>query len=1480
MLGFLGTTVSRVELHIRRVSQRVRQHFFTPLRMHRLPSPPPLVFLIDLTILNPSPQVDRTVSARDETALRAAKVCSAIDRLAIYSPNGTEFAYKMMCSSNESLRFPPASPLQPVSKEALLTMRRSIGEQIARVLHLPPSHPQLSPLAIATQELIDTSGELSYDSFLDFEGFPDQERKMRFILFSRSPDTELEFMRFASYLDETSAPQALKYKLLIPNAKLLDLVWVDCSDGSVASSAFLTWLSSQDGRSVSLSSLVSDRRVLPARTAVSALLRPIDLPRNNVKADLIVHKNDSALSVGFKLCFRGRLSNLAMESFSVTNVILVARHFVKDAFKDEDMVHAESFLEPPRLLSPLKDSIDTEATLSGSLWAENFAGLMISLKRSRSYLAVEVFEMNQAKCVNMHYALISALTPLSASLKVVSASAIGKQADRMHAVDEPISFINAENCDHETICLNEPIGSLGDSFPVDSLSDWCVLDGGYATDGGFELDSRTVTQRIEFNDIGFQKRLREYVRHGVHIASLDRYQHSEITETSREDVLKSLSNHLEKNKRWRDGGLSLTVKNMPQGKVAPRTDSVSSSHGQDQDAALHFDALIIGRLAAQKPGTEMVGFNPDKNHALKYSGSGSVLSKPKKYAIEGEKDNPKTQFSAAVKQTPDDSPSNLLFDYYQKSSYNTYRKDQMSQIEPIDPLVVAPEQGISSLCENSLYAAKLPDENGEDTSLQIAKRPTLSVDRVKCFDTVVLSTHTLDIAKHDCSNQTKDFPSPKVETKSKTNPEAGILKPQSNEHFSLDASSHEEVARNPTPVPAETGKFVSDNIQHQLISSPLCTERSPLIKALHSDQQPCQNACDPALIIQSPVREQKKETLNALSGRNGHLEVEIVNDNVSTESNNPLKDISDSDLLLNSIYELGRSHADHDTKYSFEVNDKDASAENCKSPLTCLLEAAAIKSGASLERTCDRKLDKDIKESCDPLPNLHAVENGIDQPYSSSCDLGQTFDEPYVPKVKSDAALVTSDEDCFLGSNLRILSDAVSKVKTMIVEVSRDKDVKIKVRQCFDQLTVLSTILVQEGHRHDVRKAVKRRSKNVDPVVEKLQEALQDMKQGRNNDMSARFWSEIMKAFEHVLWLTAAATFATRKKNHRKRVKKIAKRVRMILTVTRISAGLGASQKDSAFFNECFSRLFSSMLKPFVPACDGAFHGHWLIELAEQFESTVAVPSPDQRVSTPVIGEFNSTQLERVDDRSRKRQRYEDTEAVFDVCESVRKLARKEMKDSDLTSDCEGPKSSHATLKELITKLKEKKVASSMVGHERFSSVENRMRAGNVHNPLAIKVNMKAVKQATRKKDEDERKRRMNALFENLRQKPSQSDDEVENGPEVNSFGRYDDDLKKNEGFGRFALDESSMVLEDEDLFNCVLPGDEREESVNDGLQRNQQFSSEIVLEDLSAGCGDMNYYLQEVGPTLAVRDFQNGKFPFKNVPELGGDEVAVPETP
>lgn len=487
------------------------------------------------------------------------------------------------------------------------------------------------------------------------------------------------------------------------------------------------------------------------------------------------------------------------------------------------------------------------------------------------------------------------------------------------------------------------------------------------------------------------------------------------------------------------------------------------------------------------------------------------------------------------------------------------------------------------------------------------------------------------------------------------------------------------------------------------------------------------------------------------------------------------------------------------------------------SPLELLLEAATMKERAEhLVEVASRTMVK----------RQNGDEAGYDVTPREDGQLG-----------KKDGANYEKGESSW---SVQHVENAISSTKACVAELLQSKRARSAVHDCLDSLARLAVALDGEGRQcSNVRKMVKCHTCEEgldDSVCNGLQAARTRMRVSSgwmvDNDLSVGQWGAIVEALEVVVWLSAAATFALRKRKSRKRLKRIVTRIQTIISCVQVCGELsGASKETTELYQECLHQLFASILTPFMKGWKDK-PADWLLDLEQEHGSRNMLVTPDKRGKRVSLekqghgggdasqgaGATVSFESERSSAGSCKRARHVAPLSPYEG--RPRKVSRWDDEEEDSTGmqtrSC--PK---VRMKRAAEILKGRKEERKVVGRTQFASVENRMNGGNTLNRLAIRPEVAKTKKRNRHQERAERREREDRLEAFLRDFHSQRCEEPsENEEEVERPARREPDCQTRSEYylpdaghtSRFALDESVQNpadCEDEDaddLFKDLPP--------------------------------------------------------------------------
>lgn len=1455
---------------------------------------PPLLFLVDASVIMQNRKT-RHISDSTRFSTAGSNVCSAVERLIGHSPAGTDFAYQIVDSYQNELNVPNTSPIQSVSQDALVTLRELVMEKCVDLE--PANSVQLTQLAAAAQDLLEATGEPSYDSFLDSDNLEHQKNTL--IIFSCCPSNDDEFAKFAPSLDETSNPNMSKSRMLLSRPTSANIVWVDCSSPCTISQAFSNWLSDQGARLVSLESLVIDRRVLPARVIVNSAMRQTLVTCNEVGIDLIISNSEAASNLDISLLFHGRLSFIFHKPSHLTNMALLPKYFVREnSLSDQDLASAGLYSEPPCFISPRKGG-DEGWSAVGNVWIENFAGLMIHMKKVGYILAVDVLEMNGGKKGSARNGFVTALTPLSASLRVVPASAISHEASPKVLDGAFIQWINRPRTELFSVSLGNIAGSLKGKSIFSTLPEWPPTDGcGFSLDVESDRNSRYIAELMECDSSKSSNCLSKFYDHVFCSSEINDEGRTKVEKNKpcRNAILISLKSHVLDDLRVETisrfdstsvqppnyrSNISTALKNR-----SPASTKDDPFLSQPLNGLASCRPVTVSGFGAMENGTKAPAPGPSHGQVIQ----SSVVSPPcnaedpdsTKVSLKGRpgtdlmkcRELSINDMSAVINTTvavhghvSDQRETNVKFDfdvsisdehhvdpasvhnhetalrYYSANEKEVEIWNQNSEqiIEDKGPEVAATngeqteeKSPVALPAENASLSAGDLQKLTQMRSFELKVEPFNEVDGSKSF----LEEEAIPV---DYNNSDQQAITDR-ETHTRCNAML-TMTPCDNarimegitEHFSKPRNAHgmnlnciphqkcedDEAINigqsNSVPIPDHIDNERNCSLEERLCSEPLIFQtksQSPPkiakhfpvnianeedVKTVNSEMKPRRCTLPTADFASSQIHLEKKVYIGSVLTSNSHVSPEKV----GQTSGMGTGDVKTNETNDRTFHPQIRTADCAEGQKGPEVS---VEAGNSISPLTLLLEAAALKSG---ERTGlpQARVEESVSEYQDALPNLHGT-NGPS--FSGSRNLIETLNDTFDSDIEADINGGYERDNCWLSPTLGAVSETTMRVRRTINEIGTCSSAKSLILLCLVQLENLAVTLNQEGrNRSDVRRAVKRLVRRTDTVADDLQRARQEMKKSTgliDCEMSNDLWTAIMKAFEQVVWLSAAATFALRK-NNRKRVKKIAKRVRTIMSVTRVSVELGASKRDAKeLFEKCFSELFFSILKPFKSGWSDDQPGYWLVDLASQFEFASRDFHPAEKDTTidegEQIDEAGCPLREVTIPRKRSRDKFLDAESLEEkVLKRPFGMVSKSTPPQPLRKL--DARTSRSSLKDLLVEYKDRKAAASIQGKERFSSIENRMRSGQTHNPLATRVKLKIPKPTSKRRSSVEKEKRMDAWLEVLRNAPTSSE-----GIDLTST----DNIKVAKTIGRFALDESAMLLTDqEDIFQCMSPDDEYE---------------------------------------------------------------------
>lgn len=1252
-------------------------------------------------------------------------------------------------------------------------------------------------MTAAAEELIGITGEPSYDSFLDADKSAD--RKISLFLFSNAPKSQAEFAAFAPSMDEASAPNVCKTKPLISNPNRANLLWVNCSSSSGTPPSFNRWLTSQRARFVSLQSFILDRRVLPARIAIGSITRLLDAPSAEIKLDFLIPDPQTCDQGQFSLLFRGTLGNIVPEFKPLTNVLVVARHFISKSdenFDDQDLHNAGAFSELPRFISPgLQSNPDSKIN---KVWAGSFAGLMISLQNTRCRLAVDVYEVDRDNPVRASYGIISPVTPVSASLRLVNAAAVG-QTSQLTFPSDAFDFwkvYDSVSAMSTTFSRTAPAPVRGKRI-TSSFPHWM------SSPPGSELkmlkESLVLSEILDFAGSKVSKATSEmlssYARGAVE--ECDEVPSSTAErDTLRADILKSLHEqinveepHVLENEEPPEI-CEVMEDAMPNSDIEPSTpvpkETPECKEVQKHASIFSIEQAVSATIAAMK--------DTDGCVIPRVEISSPTVAKPApetpisygQAAINGHSVVPETPIPHGQAPTNDDAIAVVNIKPTQDAKVEEVQED----VQPVpihhehsQPVVApspapAPKQGDTPgeiPVRNVVQKSPEPENSG--SSLEVSESDAAIIEQL-ANDTIIQPEMLTQIQPFQsltiapCDN---DSPTPKTQT-------------------------IQCVQRDPTPSTPDPTNVAEVNQPADLH-----------VDDEHEEQQ------DPVGTPSGTAHPEGEENLANVPVTHTH----------STTIPNPMQ-----------------------------------------SSLALLLEAVNVTSNNNAEREAEHDDMRSFENPCVPGPisSIEAVNNEQEESQQTEELKKSTIADP----MESDGEGEENDdaaEQCIINGKVGILSETAEKARESIESLRqfceqraadsqrRLSSVKALVRKCMIDLSQLSQVAMSEGKaRHDVRKLIRRRARKSDSVFDELQNARQDKKNVPvgggmlERHISPAFWYATMKSFEQIIWLSAATTFCLRKRSQRKRCKKFAKRVRTAVSVTQIAGKLDESKPESKeLFEECFSGLFSTLLNPFMSGIDADHPADWLTELKEQFETEASwFQSPEKtrkgtlnsglRKAETNVGSNNS-QDSGSKSRKRRLEILDDVER-YESRESMRKSARTSRADLE-RKNSGNERSERTSLGDLVSQLKEKKVATAIGGRDRFSTVENRIRTGGKsQTKLAIKLDIKKLgkrpsRSSSKKKDKDkERNKRVDALLKNLRRNTNNYDREKEdegalytakNNQNITNENSNDDTRSRvlveetptkptHRDLQRFAIDETVQEEDEDDLFVCLSPGDDEEE--------------------------------------------------------------------
>lgn len=1353
--------------------------------MHQSPSSPPVLFLVDLSLFNACahPGSSAPTALASSANRLAANICSAIDRLLIYSPNGTEFAFHTFYGQPIGAA-PKVYPLQPLSKDGLVQLRKTITKRATDAAHAQSSPVQLSNLTAAAEELIAITGEPSYDSFLDADKTAD--RKISLFVFSNAPKSQAEFAAFAPSMDEASVPNVCKTKPLISNPNRANILWVNCSSSSGTPPSFNSWLTSQRARFVSLQSFILDRRVLPARIAVGSITRPLDVPSSEIKLDFLIPDPQMCGHGQFSLLFRGTLGNIVPDFKPLTNALVVARHFISKSdenFDDQDLHNAGAFSELPRFISPgLQSNPDPKIN---KVWAGSFAGLMISLQNTRCRLAVDVYEVDKGNPVRASYGIISPVTPVSASLRLVNAAAVG-QTNQLTFPSDAFDFwkVNDSGSAMSTTFSTTAPAPVRGKRITSSFPHWMSSPPG--SELKMHKESLVLSEILDFAGSKVSKATSEMLSNYAR-GAVEEFDEAPSSTAEREalrtDILKSLHEQLDvEEEHMVENEEPLEICEvvddaMPKSNVGPSTPPVPEEteeckEVQKQTPIFSIEQAVSATIAAMQDTDRRV-----VPHVK--------ASTPSVAEVIPETPIPRGQAAsngdvvAVVNINP---TQDAKVEDGQEGVLPVPVEDEHPQpdVAPSPPSI--PKQGDTPVeipeCE---VVQKSPKPENSGSSLEVSESDAAIIEQL-ANDTVIQSEmltqiqpfRSLTIAP--CDN---DSPTPKTQPSqcAQRDPGPSTPDPTNVTEANQTADSHvgvEDVDQQDQQDPVGTLSALGQAEDEENIANVPVTHT-------HSTTAPNPMPSPLALLL---------EAANVTSNNSAEKEAEH-DDMPSFESPCVPGPISSIEAVNNEPEESHQKEVESakpTTSIADAMESDGEGDENDDAAEQCIING---KIGLLSETA------KKVRESIESLRQF--------------CEQRAADSQRRLGSVK---ALVRK---CMID---------LSQLSQVAMSEGKDRhDVRKLIRRrarksdsVFDEL---------QNARQDKKNA---------PVGGGMLE----------RHISPAFWYATMRSFEQIIWLSAATTFCLRKRSQRKRCKKFAKRVRTAVSVTQIAGKLDESKPESKeLFEECFSGLFSTLLNPFMSGIDADHPADWLNELKEQFETEASwFQSPEKtRKGTLNTGlrkaENNVASNNSPDSGSKSRKRrlelLDDVER-YESRESMRKSARTSRGDIE-RKNSGNERNERASLGDLVSRLKEKKAATAIAGRDRFSTVENRMRTGGKsQTKLAIKLDIKKLgkrpsRSSSKKKDKDkERNKRVDALLKNLRRNTNSDREGGDDGAlytakntlKTNESG--DDDRRNtvlveetptkptNRDLQRFALDETVEEDDEDDLFVCLSPGDDEEE--------------------------------------------------------------------
>lgn len=1343
-------------------------------------APSPLLFLIDLTVLKPTTKLDASAARlHAQTLLR--NLCAAIDRLVVHNQPDTHFSFQAIQSSYaQQYQSVTASSPQPASRQALVELRKVLRRQITPVLTRGSSKPQLAPLSAAAESLIAATGEPSYDSFLDDKNSHDRSTSL--FVFSTVPPTESDFITFAPFVEEISAARTFsRPKNLLSHPERANLVWVDCSPSPSQSSPpnFTTWLTNQNARLIPLGSIIQDRRIVPARVAVHSAMRPAPVTKG-MNTDFITHTTNRETGKAIRLLFKARLSNLCAQRSQATRILLVAKHFVKGSVDDADMIRAGAFGKLPCILSPCRGGTSPTVT-DGNVWSETFAGLMTRMVRTRCNLAVEMFEMNGTEPLNSQYGLVSVLTPMSACLRIVSPEAVRMKAPLTFDSPSFSAWRDVQYGSHVQSACSARVGIIREEHLCNPFPKWFSLGGREKKkEIEDERESKRIAELLEFKEHGVPRRTTSFLQDQLKVVNMAHHIRRDALEMKKmqKGLLVNLRARLEEHDR----------------SVIPVPDTETILEEKVHDATNtdeNYEALNMDER--------------DWDPLLPFESCRSIC------AGQDIVEHGESRAKAIIEERVQDLILPL----------------EMHQNTCVQPPA-------------SCTIVRGP-EKARNVNLSLGKFVEVEVPQ-KVLNTNVRTQHDHRNQRHSISaaKMCLEEKGSEMLVPGQTHQVASVADRELDPAVPLESSSSIYAPPLATaPTVQESDRIIIENLCHKTY-----------LEVAHEQEMSSQ---DPNTIAPTtpPI-------LTEWRGQEGIQRADIENREVAPIAT-PMED---KDVTVNTttvpimsidLSNTGISHGQNNDLDGTKLcvgKERDSESfpheTKCEAPLSKTMEILRpILTNASSD------VDGSGKVLIHPQSSNNNVTNG-DGNFKT-----KIAQEEGVQDGQEEDGGDGGDGECGEGNweeqlqKLGSLRAVAARVTAAIRSVLDSKDARrwrSGVQSCLDELKDLTEIVLREGKIDDkVRKLVKGRVGKKDSICSNLQAARTHMRVSGgmvDTDLSQGQWTAIMEALEQIVWLSAAATFSLRRKRTRKRMKRYAKRVRTIVSCIQVCGELAYGKKESRdLFDDCFAKLFRWLIMPFRNGWDGRAPTEWVTKLSEEYSGGLTLVSPDKKLRNvsrqgdmPVGGAI--TQL-----RKRSREEMEEDELNNSGNrypeERVRKLSRAEPPPetryehepearpetplhfrSTVTSTGENYKEKHKIskvmgkdLKVMAAKLKERKVQKALVGRSRFSSAENRLRTGgnNAHNALAIAKETKSRKgkssSSKRKQqivEEGKRKKRMDALFEGLRQTVSKDgDDDVRDSVPIQKE-------VKIPKVGRFTLDESAMAIaDDDDVFQCMSPGED-----------------------------------------------------------------------